>query len=206
MNLHFMVKIKIFTVYHASETYAIQTIEKEITHFIENEIPNQNGVLIDVNIQSGTAKNIIFIIAIIKYEANIILGSKNEEVLLLLALEQMIRKKPHYLPNIKEGDGVEHAFYGELINLGYHRKPTKCKYDFEEFEVKAITSHDLRSRVKDGFKQHNKVLAIIAATEKNLQALEKLKTEYKINQGNVVQLPEGNGLINKWLAAIFSRI
>ena len=85
---------------------------------------------------------------------------------LLEALEEMIGKKGHYLPNVKKGEGIEECFYGELINLGYHKRPPTKSPDFEEFEVKAVTSTDLIGRIQEGFEQHLIWLWLLLHSEK----------------------------------------
>lgn len=139
---------------------------------------------------------------------------------LLSELEKMIKKKCHYLKNIQRRFGIETAFYGELINLGFHRNPEKVqkgKPDFKEFEVKCVTSNDLERRIKDGFTQHDKVIAIIAIPcadsksnkdicsrmrKKNIEELKKIKKKYRVLIGNQIKCKKGNGFSNIWIPAI----
>ncbi len=130
---------------------------------------------------------------------------EKRDLYLLNALGDMIRKKPHYLPFVKETGGIEESFYGELINLGYNKNPPKTSPDFEEFEFKGGTSTNM-GWITAGFKQHkNKVVAIVGANEKTLENLEKLKEEYEVLIGDVIILPKGEGYSNKWVAVIINK-
>ena len=124
---------------------------------------------------------------------------------LLYELRGMIKKKHHYLPFVKVAGGIEDAFYGDLINLGYSKNPPRTSPDFKEFEFKGGTSTNM-NWITDGFKQHpNKVVAVVAATDKNLIDLDKLRANYEVLIGEVITLPEGDGYTNKWVGVIINK-
>ena len=137
---------------------------------------------------------------------------------LVNALGDIIRKKAHYLPFIKQGDGVEECFYGELVNLGYERLPNRRKVppyigkkkqpDFKEFEVKAATSTGINTLITEGFTQHPDTILLIVGLDSNgtnIKNLEKLKRNYYVLIGDIIQFAWNVGFSDKWVGVLIKK-
>lgn len=150
--------------------------------------------------------------------------SKDNITRILRTLEKSIRRKKYYLRDVKRTYGIETAFYGDLIDLGYHRNPDRVRKgisDFKEFEVKAVTSNDLRSRIDEGFTKCTDVIVAIIAIpcadpivnndicksmrKKNITELNKLNQQYNVFRGNQIKFSKGKGFSNVWIPAVFTR-
>ena len=207
-----MVRVKVIQSSHTSEPHAVSRFEEEINSFIQQEIRDVKMALKDIYVTSTTHKNKFCLTATILYseEKSHCNAPTNENI--LDALTQSIRRKGHFLVNVNvaKGEGVEDVFYGDLIDIGCRRKSAKAKSDFEEFEFKAVTSDDRKgTTIKNGFKQNNKVVAVIAVSDPNLESLIELEKSYSVIRGEIVEFPtdvDDTKYRYKWMAVIIEKI
>ena len=202
-----MVLVKVIQCCHTMESYAVSKFEEEINSFIQQNISESSMVLQKIQVSSTTHKNKFCLTATITYKDRETDHSKSKNENILDALTQSIRRKKNFLVNVNvaAGEGIEDVFYGDLIDTGCIRHSAKAKSDFQEFEFKAITSDDRKgTRLKTGFKQNTKVVAVVAASEFNLESLETLGKTYVVTRGNPVEFPTkvDKEHRNTWMAVI----
>ncbi|MCW3988798.1 MAG: hypothetical protein NWE88_01835 [Candidatus Bathyarchaeota archaeon] len=205
-----MVRVKVIHSSNTSESHAVSRFEEEVNSFIQQDIAKTNMTLQKLLVSSTTHKNKFCLTATIIFKEKEIGHSKSKNEKILDALSQSIRRKKKFLVNVNvaAGEGIEDVFYGDLIDIGCIRHSSKAKSDFQEFEFKAITSDDRKgTRIKNGFKQNAKVVAVVAVSNPNLESLETLEKTYVVTRGNPVEFPTkvDTEHRNVWIAVIIEK-